>query len=361
MPKRTPTALIEFSVSHLECLHSQILFLKSAGAEIHLVLPDRLRAYAGNLDKSVFVYFLSEGDGCAVHWLMLLQLRRYLVKHNVKTVVFNTGEGNAVRNFSVIAPRWINYAGILHHAEKLRNSFTQFVIGRTVKKYFVMSDYLLEYIPRRTRQKVRSFSPIFLPDEGRVDVPKPKEEFWVCIPGVVEYRRRDYAGLVRALKTTPVDPAVRFIILGTGTGREGDELAFRRMVADAHMEEHFVFFEEFIPQNVFVGYLRQSDLILPLLHPGIAIYDSYRYHGISGTFNLAFGLGVPMLMDTSWECLEDFQRTSLFYQPEAVVSSINSLVHDRTPIAAKRMAIQSYEKFSFQYQRDRYIDFLAKK
>ncbi len=161
MPSPPHTALVEFSTSHLMCLRSQIRFLKESRRNcrtlpLHArtgtrVVPDRsgpdplprcaerLEGPLADRDRT------SPGAG----------------RPGGRSVVFNTAEGNHVRDFSLIAPGGLLYAGFLHHTNKLGRSFTQRLISRRIRRYYVLMDYLLGGLPASTGCRFAAVSPIF--------------------------------------------------------------------------------------------------------------------------------------------------------------------------------------------------------
>ena len=358
MREPSATALVELSTAHLELMYSQVLFLNRAGVEVHVILPDTMRELSTHLGDLASMHFIRVPGGNRGRWVAAANLRHCLLDLRVRNVVFNTAEGNYVRDFLSYAPLGITYNGILHHADKLRYSFTQFLISRRVRRYAVMNDYLLAHVPRRARKRVTSVYPIFFPIDDASDVQKPAGEFWACIPGTVEFPRRDYVGLLEAMRTHPVDPSVRFIVLGSTRGFNSDGPELEARVKRAGLENRFVFFREFVPRQRFFGYLRRCDIILPLTNPGVSNYEYYRSSGISGAFNLAFGVRKPMLLDTSWTHLDDFRQTSVFHEPGKIVQALNAVAGDSALLAAREAEARSYQKFTFPHQQERFLEFL---
>jgi hypothetical protein len=129
MPFPPHTALVEFSTSHLMCLQSQILFLKESGATVELFLSTHARERASFLTGADRIHYLNVQNGLKGRWRTVVALRRALGDLGVEAVVFNTAEGNHVRDFLLIAPRGLLYAGFLHHTNKMGRSFTQRLIS----------------------------------------------------------------------------------------------------------------------------------------------------------------------------------------------------------------------------------------
>ena len=356
MPLPPHTALVELSTSHLVCLQSQILFLKQAGAPVDLFLSSRARGRSAFLNGADRIHFLDVDNGIGGRWRVARALRRAFLDLGVEAAVFNTAEGNHVRDFCLIAPPGIRYAGLLHHTNKLGRSFTQRVISRRIRRYYVLMDYLLDSLPEPGRLTFAGMSPVFHagPPAGRTAT--PAAGLLVCIPGELEFRRRDYRGLAAALRASPPGPGLRFVLLGSA--RTSDGRAILEMFDQTGHGDHIRSFPDYVDQETFTAVLAESDLILPLTHPGIGLYDDYRYTQVSGSFLEALAYRCPMALDRSWSTVRGFQEISLFYEPAELLPVLNRLLDDRRPLQEIRERFSRSELYSFQYQQDRFLSLL---
>lgn len=289
-------ALIEIGGSHDECLYSQLAFLKSGGYETHLICSSNLEQQVAdytNADEKLFIDFIDKD--IISNWKKLGQLRNYIVHNTITTVIFNTSEGAHIRNFTLLPfPHNIQFAGTIHNAKKLHGSFSQSIISRRVKKYFVLHDYLLQYIPAKMRAQCSSYYPIFFPNYPSVEhIDKKANDIWVCIPGQLEYKRRDYTALAKAIAETKTHLPLKFILLGKSKHRYGDGAAFENLVKELNIENYFVLWDGFIDNNTFYSYLQASDFIMPLIHKGAEGFDNYFKYQVSGSFNLAIAYKKP--------------------------------------------------------------------
>jgi hypothetical protein len=357
MPFPPHTALVEFSTSHLICLQSQIRFLKEAGATVELFLSTQARERASSLTGADRVHYLDVQNGLKGRWRTVIALRRALRDLGVEAVVFNTAEGNHVRDFSLIAPGGILYAGFLHHANKMGRSFTQRLISGRIRRYYVLMEYLLGGLPVSTGCHFAAVSLIFHAANPPEATAKPPGEFWICIPGELEFRRRDYQGLAEAIRKNPPDPRIRFILLGSAQTR--DSAAFQELLGRTGRNSRFLVFPDYVSQEVFAGYLARCDLILPLTHPGIELYNHYRYHQVSGSFLEALAYSVPMLLDRSWTGIPEFEEISLFYDREDLIPTVNRLAQDSQPLAEVRRRYALSQTFSFAEQQRRFLEMLS--
>ncbi len=347
-------ALIELGGSHDECLYSQVRFLKESGYTVHLICTANLKKQVecfGEVDSFLFVNF--EGASSLQTMANLLRIRKHIIRNNITQVIFNTAEGNLVRNLTLIPfPKQVQFSGIIHNSYKLLKSSSQRIISRKIKKYFVLNDYILQHVRSNHEVAVEAFYPIFFPKFESVALPKQAGEIWVCIPGQVDFKRRDYEGFLNALAKHPPIASIKYIVLG----RENDpNRNFSDMVKAAGLQDHFILFDKFIPNEVFHSYLKQSDVILPLLHPALPKFEQYKKYKITGALNLAFGYKKPLLAKDHFNHVPDLQENALFYDLEQLGEVLNSL-----PELLPTIQPQLYQdpKWAFEHQKQRYMHFI---
>lgn len=299
-------AIIELGDSHDECIFAQVRFLKEYGYTVHLICTSNLKKQVSRFaDVDHFVFFDFDNAGSVKSFYKLIQIRNYLIKNKVTQVIFNTAERNLVRTLTLLPfPSNINFSGIIHNGHKLLKSSSQWIISRKIKKYFVLNDYILPHLINTNGIAVESFYPIFFPELAYASLPKQSDELWVCIPGQVDFNRRDYKGLLSTLKQLQSASKIKFIVLGRD---QSPNKRLREMVEEADLQHSFILFDSFIPNSVFHSYLQQSDIILPLLHPGMPKFEQYQRYKITGSINLAFAYKKPLLCEESFTHIPDFQ------------------------------------------------------
>ena len=146
--------------------------------------------------------------------------------------------------------------------------------------------------------------------------------------------------MLQGIKEKGLYPAIKIIFLGKwNTGKYPD---IARLLEETGVwKNQIVMFEEFIDNSVFHSYLRQSDLILPLMHPSVnnLLSAYYRDHRISGSFNLSFAYKIPMLIEQSMMQFDDFRDCSFFYKAEDLIDVINSFVQRKQELQVLRGAM----------------------
>jgi len=350
-------AIIELGTSHEECFYSQILFLKKEGWEVDLLCSSVLKERISHL--TINKIFFDFGKGVYYDIINLMKIRKFIVKNKINKVILNSAHGIQVRNLMLLPfPREIEFIGVIHDAGKILNSSNQKFINKKVKKYFVLSDHVLKYVHsfKLEEKRFESFYPIFQPDYFSGEVNKPQNEFWVCVPGRVEQKRRDYNTLLKNLAETKLSNNVKIILLGRIDDKIKPEL--KSTIKELNLNNQFILFEKFIPNEIFYLYLKMSDLALPLIHPTDVWFDKYSKTQISGSYNMAYTYRIPMLCEKSFSVYEDFKDTSFFYETKNLIEKTNELSADKEFFLSSKSKMYKQAKWNFNYQCKKYLDFI---
>lgn len=352
-------ALIELGGSHDECLYSQVLFLKNYGYRIHLLLFE---------DHLARLYPWSEVDnwqtwpspaGTIGRWKLVFGVLKFLRQNNIRKAVINTAEGNIIRKLSIVSGKNIEFTGILHLGRKLWTSGTQRIISRKIRKYLVLADFIEGNLKKADPTlNIECFYPVFFPKTGFPAHEKKDRDFLVCVPGAVDYARRDYNALMDEIGSSGIPPGIRFILLGRTTGPDGKRLITR--IREDGLEKHFISFKGFLDHELFYGHILNSSLILPLITPGSPDYNDYLRYKITGSYNLAWGFQIPMLMHESFKEYRIFRQTSVFYRSGEMMQAIKALAGEEEKLAQLRKGISELKDFDFDTQAQRYVNFLRR-
>jgi hypothetical protein len=346
-------ALIEFGGSHDECLLTQMEALQYAGWKIVLVTNRALYDRNPHLYALIAETYFVEPTGKAFADVVLMRkLVRWLRAQRVSKIVFNTAQGGHVRNLALMLPRSMKAYGIIHTIRKFQGSFTQKIIHRKIKRYVVLSDDLLKRIQPPSGISVGSFYPIAFPDVGEAIV-KPGGEVWIAVTGGVENRRKDLSAVVDFIRQTP--ESFRFIFLGKTDVNHPDAQAFITRVEELGLENRIGYYRHFVSPEEFDTTLKQTDFLLPLIHPGTPSADQYINNQISGAFTISFGYKIPLLIHAFYHTEEDLQIAAHFYRESGFVGDLEAAVGRHGEIQAKIAAEEKWTK-AFQYRN--YLRFL---
>lgn len=348
-------ALVEFGGSHDECMHSQIHALKNKGCEVFVVTTREM------LERNPFwkewaheVKVIAFTRKKRADFALIMGLNRYFTENSINKVVLNTAQGGHVRNLCLFAARKVEFFGIIHTIRKLQGSFTQKLINKKIKKYLLLSDDLLAKTDIPKGLTVKSFYPVYYPQFGE-EVPKGKQETWIMIAGGVEERRKDLKGFVTMLKNLE-EKQVKFIFLGKSTAESEEFESFRKELEQIGKIGRVQFFFEFVSAGLFDAYLKKSDFLLPLIHPGTKSAEQYITNQISGMFNLAYSYKIPLLIHESYSELPDFESSAFFYNPGNFGERLGEALAGR---ASKIREMQAVEKWKLSYQEAAYCNFLG--
>ena len=275
-------------------------------------------------------------------------------------MIFNTAQGTILKHLMYWPfSKKTDFIGILHNAKKIQKSIGQKIISRRIKKYFVLNDYILKELSNKPAGlKFESYYPIFFPPSNQVKLNKPQGEIWICIPGKVEFARRDYKGLFEAIQNHRPISKIKFIFLGKCDLDSEEDRFIQKNVGYLKVHEHVVVWNDFVDNQTFQAYLEQSDFILPLIHKNTGDFDMYIKYKITGAFNLAFAYQIPLLMEDSFRKIDDFEENAIFYQKNTMIATINQLFELNPSFKEQNY---QHQKWTYQFQKDKYLAFLHAK
>ena len=356
MPQKT-IALLELGGSHTECLYAQVMFLQQQQYAVHIIcnahLWPALSQMPGIAGRQLHEVQTSATNHLKIWWAM----RQYLKAHRITSIVVNTAENSVVRDLTVLPLPVKRWAGIVHNGRKFNTGFTlRRLILRKITRCFVLNDTLLQHVHAPKGVQVGSFYPVFFPKLPLVALPKAAGECWICIPGSVMPTRRDYESLLAQIAQDGLPANIRIILLGKFDAEKYPALATR--LASLANPAQVITFAAPVPEDLFQSYLAQSDVILPLLHPGVEMFGEYIKTRISGAYNLAFAGKIPLLMERSFGDWEDFAKHAVLYQVPDLLAAIRRLAADPAELQARKSAMEADPKFSFAEQCRRYMALL---
>lgn len=343
-------ALVEMGGSHDECLYAQIRYLKADGHFVSLICNSSLKPNVDYFKELDEVHFIELRPGLK-QWIDLWIIRKKLVRGKFDRIIFNTAQGNVLKNlFLLPKPKNAERFGVLHNLRKLQNSHSQKVITRNLKAYFVLNDYLIDQVDEEVKKSVKLFPlyTVFYPNYPTQSVEKKAGEIWICIPGQVERSRRDYDSLFASIAESGISEQVKFLFLGRCEHADGDGAYMKQRISELGVGNNFILWDSFIETEDFYGMLCASDYVLPLIHPKHESFKLYEFQ-ISGSFNLAFGFRIPLLMENSFSNYTDFQDTSIFYEVNRIMETINGL---GVSVAAP---VYKNKQWDFETQKHRFL------
>lgn len=342
-------AIFEIGGSHDECILSQLIALKNAGATTvfcgsrsMFVKNSQFANYTDEFHEVVLPHSMI-GDFKA-----MIRLNKWFVKNNISTVIANTAQGGHVRNLCLTASKKVKFYGLIHTIKMLDGSFTQSLISKKIKDYFVLNDTLKKYIGEKKGITISSFYPLNYPTFDN-EVAKPNNQIWISIIGGVESRRKDLEGFIEMAKAVP--DHVHFYFLGKSNTVSDEVRQFIEQLEANNLSERVHLFEHFISEQQFDAFLKQTDAIFPLVHPNTPSAEEYFSRQISGAINVAFSYKIPMMIHEQYQDWEDFKSGVVFYNLNNFDTQFGVFMDE---IDALKSQLVNNQKFSTSVQNQNF-------
>lgn len=344
-------ALIEIGGSHDECLLTQMHAIHARGHEILLIttpeVVDRNPAFASYTNEVFTLDIAGMSNKVQVR-----KVWNQLKLSEIELSVLNTAQGKVVRDLCLKALfSKIEFVGVIHTTRMFTESFTQKIIHRKIKKYFLLSEYLKEKVSPQKGLALEHFYALRFP---KSDVPQERGNKQVVIIGGVEERRKDLHGFLEIVKRLD-DQKIRFVFLGKSDPEKPEVELFLNAIKKAGLQDRITTYDHFVSQEEFDKVVRSSDLILPLVHPETPSADQYFRNQISGAMTVSFGYKVPMMIHKEYGHIEEMHTAAFYYRLETFPQDLeNALVNAEK--ASEEM--QQHLPYSTEEQERRYADFL---
>lgn len=349
-------ALIELGGSHEECLLSQMIALRDAGAQLTLICTQELQNRNPHFEKYVDAFLIVGFTKKAwTDFKLMTGINDFLRSGGYQKAIINTAQGGHIRNLCLTAGKSVEFIGIIHTIRKFQGSFTQKIINRKIKKYLVLSDFLLDKITPPKGISVQSFYPLEYP-HFNLPLEKPEGETWVTIVGGVENRRKDLQGFTEMISGLQNDN-VKFIFLGKSDPQKQEVIDFRKALENKNKLQQVVFFDHFIAPDLFDAYLTQTDFLCPLIHPETQSAEQYISNQISGAFNLAYSYHIPLLIHTHYHNIEDLRLSAFFYETKDFTEILAYAIEHRSEKAGKIKQVSKWQK---DFQQEKFLSFVMK-
>ena len=345
-------ALVEIGGSHDECLLTQLHAIRNRGHQALLITSPEVAAR-----NPAFEQYVQKTITLNVSEYSRKKLSRKvwvcLKENNVDLAVLNTAQGNVIRDLCLKSLfHKMEFVGIIHTTRMFTESFTQKVIHWKIKKYLLLSKYLCNKVPSKKGMKFDYFYPIRFVE---MPVLAEKRDKSICILGGVEERRKDLQGFLDMAESVK-DASIRFVFLGKSDPSKPEVPVFLDAIKKRGLSDIVQTFDHFLDQQTFASYIQNSDLILPLIHPGTPSADQYFKNQISGAMTASFGYKTPMMLHQAYEHIEEMQPASFYYEPASFSETVKKALEMSK---SKSEEMRNNPAFSIEEQERRYSDFLG--
>ncbi len=349
--KKSRIALVEIGGSHDECLLTQMHAIQKGGHDLVLIttkdVAERNPTFSKYLEETVIVN--AEKSNKA----LVKEVWKHLKELNIDKTVLNTAQGKVIRDLCLKAYLHpMEFIGIIHTTRMFTESFTQKIIHRKIKKYFLLSEQLLKQVTPPKNVSIDYFYPLRFPTENRIVEKRNKV---VAIIGGVEERRKDLEGFIQMMQPLK-DENIRFVFLGRSDASKPEVPLFLNRLEEEGLTDMVHTYNQFVSQETFDATLQNVDLILPLVHPNTPSADQYFRNQISGAMTVSFGYKIPMLIHTAYHSITEMQPASFYYELESFSSVLKNALENAEN---KREEMRKHLPYTTDEQEKRYLEFLA--
>lgn len=349
--KKERIALIEIGGSHDECLLTQMHAICQHGKEVLLITTPEI--VARNPIFSVYVHEVFLVDFTkASEKTDVRRIWQKLKTEGIQLAVLNTAQGKQIRNLCLKALfHPIQFVGVVHTTRMFTESFTQKIIHRKIRKYFLLSDFLRAKTTPPKGVALDYFYPLRFATEPRIVEKRVKS---IAIIGGVEERRKDLNGFLDLALSVREEP-VHFYFIGKSDPAKPEVQQFLKAISDRELSEKVTTFDAFVSQEKFDMLVQNADLILPLVHPDTPSADQYFRNQISGAMTVSFAYKVPMLIHEAYASIEEMQVASAYYSFETFPQVLSETLET---LDVRSNAMRNHKPYSVTAQEDRYMKFL---
>ncbi len=336
--------IVELSTSHTEIIEPILNVLKPW--TVDLAIHENSFSKVQKLKHQIKIYKLSINS-------VVSEAQAIIKKNDYDVVIFNSAQGKnalslVMKTFFVKS----QYVGFHHNPEKLVRSFTQSLIKLKIKKYVLLAQFNKDYLIRNNvdAKTLHVFYPVTdqFTGQSQAVAGNDRQQRLIAIPGVLEQARRDYFGLIGAVKKNPESfKDIKFELLGNSLTHDGPEI--KKRISQLKLNDHFQFYDGYVEQTTLDQCLLQCDYVMPLLHPGTKYFEKYLHTKISGAYTLAFSFHKPLLMHDLFSVIQDFKENCLFYD----LNNLGEQIQKNTTINH-----QFYDQFKIEVQSQKFKEFL---
>jgi hypothetical protein len=311
--------IVEAHNFHEEVVKAQLDLIDSK-YELFLALNEDILKKGLQLEREN--QFIIKSKNRVMKFITLIELFFWIRSHKFDIIIFNTVEDRFTKLLSAILPEKIKKVGIIHDLDNYR------YYGEHINNFLVLSKKLFENLHKKisTDKNIHYFYPLIYSLKEQLDYTyyanKEDAKIEICIPGKIEYSRRDYAGLV-GLASKLKNPNIKFILLGNITKDDGPKIY--DMIKKKKLENRFEYFENFIPYDLFFKKIYNSDILFPLLTKKVKNYQKYKESKITAIFNLAYLFKKPLLLPKELAGDSEFKNFAISYEEEYILSVLDNI------------------------------------
>jgi hypothetical protein len=280
-------ALIEFNYYHDHILPTFVYLLNRLGIRPDVYLPSR----ALRNDAFVFARGLSYRPLRIDRWGHIRGTPSRFAQYDFVV-------GNSIEPPSVLdrmARITLPTVAVLHNAELIETPRYARYFRERRRVPLVLAQHIASSV--RWNRPAEWIAPVFVGEPDPSGQRDHRTRF--CVPGNIEFERRNYAALLDAVSALSVERS-DFVVSCLGRSSYPDGAAFRAQISGLGLDRFFDFSEGEIPYKRLFSDAAGSDFLLPLLDKASDTYDSYFHTKLSSSVALAFAVAVVPIVHAAF-------------------------------------------------------------
>jgi hypothetical protein len=256
--------------------------------------------------------------------LIFLKLQYYARVNGITHLVVNTLD-SSFGSLIVKSLSNVYKVGIVHRVQDIKSKRTYFANVSRMDGVLTLSDHTFEFLVANYKwvKNPSYFYPVFFCQEPS-NHKASGNEIRIIIPGQLSNERRDYRGLLAALRQLASRRLpVKFFLLGDARRFDGPSIVAE--VRNNGLEEYFYFSEGFVPYVEFIRIISEADYVMPLLSTDQENSQYYMESQISAATNWALGFRKPILLHESFKDLKYISVNALYYHSGDLPAVLSAL------------------------------------
>ncbi|HEV8403680.1 MAG TPA: hypothetical protein VGQ31_11675 [Candidatus Limnocylindrales bacterium] len=317
-------AVIEFNEFHDEVLPSVVHALNGLDVRPDVYLPARA-ARQGAFDLARDLQYRLELIGGSSRWRRAIsRIRGTPARHRrYDALILNSSEPPDV--LEAASRIHLPTIALVHNGDRLHGGPYAAFFADPARQPAFLGRHVAASVGRADGHDW--IAPFYLGDPVAIRSidpdPDPAGRITLCVQGNVEYVRRDYTSLLAAVETLAGERSdFRVRIVGRSHWRDGRDL--RAQVEARGLADRFSFSARDIAHPDYIRLVATSDLILPLVDPGVSRLAPYFTVKITSSMSMSIGLGVIPVTETSLARLYGVEEAAVTHGPGRLLDGLRA-------------------------------------
>jgi hypothetical protein len=181
----------------------------------------------------------------------------------------------------------------------------------------------------------------------------------IGIQGLIDYKRRNYKGILDALCLTSEDirNKIRVHIIGASQGKDRNK--FIEDVRLKKLESNILLYNDFLEYEQYYSICSKMDIMYLGIDEDVDFFKSYFLRKVSSTIAISFSFKVPMLVHSKLPIDDEISNVSVTYDSiENLAMCINKLATGEIDTAKLRANFIHSKRNNIEHNREKYLNFI---